>query len=872
MCLLDTELRFLACNEGLAAIGGRPREALIGRHLLEAVSEVPPQVVPLLRRTLETGEPTMGHEIVTRPGGRLRSFSLSCFRIALSPCRRGLGVAIAEMTKRREAQERVEMLLATKEMLDGSLDPELAAERLARLLVTRFADWCVVDLSPREGSPALNAIAHVDVTMLSVAQELRRRHLERDDVDEGIRRARLTGRAELTAEITEEALAEISNDPKHLGLVRALGLRSTMVVPLVARGRIIGVIRLAQTSAERRYDDTDLAMVRSIAARAALAIDNARLYRAEQEARRRAEQAAARVRRLQEVTTALSEATTPERVASIILHDALDALGAPRGVVMALSEDERSLETFEIAGPQRLSLPRRLSIDAPALVAVAFRTGAPQLCESGEAYLARFPDRAMPAPNGAIVAIPLILSAGRSIGAFAATFEGPRAFTAEERDFLITLGRQGAQALERARLHEAERRARLLAEEANRAKDEFLGVVSHELRTPLNAIVGWASLLLGKAQEGSMMDKGVRVIERNARAQAKIIDDILDVSRIITGKLRLELRPTDIEGALRAAADVVRTAADSKGVELVVEMPVELPEVAGDADRLQQIFWNLLSNAVKFTPTGGRVSARVEVRDGALVTTVTDTGEGIPAPFLPFVFDRFRQADASTSRRHGGLGLGLAIVRHLVELHGGEVSAESAGPGLGARFSVSLPLPVDRDSGVVERVAQPPPSSEDLAPPTASPLDGLRVLVVDDERDARDVIIAILTGRGAVVHAVGSAQDAVDALSTFAPDVLLSDIGMPLEDGFSLLRRVRALPSPFGSIPAIALTAYTRSSDARSAERAGFTAHLPKPVEANLLSTALLAAIGRAPARERGPTLRDAPASSSTRTRLSGRA
>ncbi|MFT3775419.1 MAG: GAF domain-containing protein [Minicystis sp.] len=849
VCLLDEELRFVACNAGLAAIGGKTREALIGRPLGEALPETPAEVLPLLRRALSAGEATMSHEIVVRPNGKRRCFVIDCFRVALAPGRRGVGVAVAEVTARREAQEHVEVLLATKEMLDGSLDPQVTAERLASFLVALSADWCVVDLAPRDGSPAITAIAHVEPEKVPLAYDLRGRYQAREDATHGFHQVMRTGRPELYAEVSDDLLAATAQDPEHLRLLRAVGVRSVMIVPLIARGRTIGALTLVRGRSDERYDRADMALCRSIAARAALAIDNARLYRAEQEARRRAEQAIARVKRLQEVATALSEAPTPERVATIVLRHALDALGAARGVVMALGEDGRTLEALAVSGSTKPGALRRVPIESPIPLAAAFRAGAPQICESGEVYRARFPDHFASPTAGAIVAIPLILSAGRSIGAFSAGFDEPRRFTAEERDFLIALGRQGAQALERARLHEAERRARLFAEEANRAKDEFLGVVSHELRTPLNAVMGWANLLLGKAPDGSLLDKGIRVIERNARAQAKIIDDILDVSRIVTGKLKLDLRPTDVESALRAAVDVVRPTAESKGVELSVRVPEDIPEVAGDPERLQQIFWNLLANAVKFTPAGGHVEAALAAEDGSVVAMVTDTGEGISTAFLPFVFDRFRQADASTSRRHGGLGLGLAIVRHLVEMHGGQVSAESDGPGRGARFTVSLPLPGERSSGVVLRSITPASGLEASNDLTVPPLDGLRVLIVDDEPDARDVMAAVLGRRGAIVEVAGSTGEALAAVTRFHPDVVLTDLGMPVDDGFSLLTRLRALPAPFGRIPAVALTAYARTADAVRARTAGFAAHVAKPADPNLLSVVLMSAAGKLPVK-----------------------
>ena len=389
-----------------------------------------------------------------------------------------------------------------------------------------------------------------------------------------------------------------------------------------------------------------------------------------------------------------------------------------------------------------------------------------------------------------------------------------------------------------ALLGEAERRARHDAEEANRARDDFLGVVSHELRTPLNAIVGWAHLLRDKTGEQALVARGIQVIERNAQAQTRLIEDLLDVSQIISGKLKLRRRLVDPAAVVRRAVEVIQPAADAKEVRLAIRVDGKLPGVVGDPDRLQQIAWNLLSNAVKFTLKGGRVEIALEGGPSDVRIAVSDTGAGIDPAFLPFVFDRFRQADSSAAREHGGLGLGLAIVRHLVELHGGSVRAESAGAGRGATFTVHLPIPAGRAPARPETCAH----REDQA---SVPLSGMRVLVIEDELDAREVTAEMLRSFGAAVHAVGSSDEALEDIDRFGPDVLLADIAMPGEDGFALLRRVRALPSPYARIPAVALTAYAQDDDVRKAIFAGFQAHLAKPVDPTLLSFLLANAVGR---------------------------
>ncbi|HEU4406959.1 MAG TPA: ATP-binding protein [Polyangiaceae bacterium] len=394
---------------------------------------------------------------------------------------------------------------------------------------------------------------------------------------------------------------------------------------------------------------------------------------------------------------------------------------------------------------------------------------------------------------------------------------------------------------DRVDLLERERAARERAEEAGRAKDEFLGVVSHELRTPLNAVLGWARLLQAGSLPADQQAKALEVIERNAAAQAQLIDDLLDVSGIIAGKLRLEPRPIDVAAAVGAAAEAVRPAAEAKALRFEADLDPSAGPVAGDAVRLQQIAWNLLSNAVKFTPRGGRVRARVARRGGHVELRVEDTGEGIPAAFLPHVFERFRQRDGSTTRRHGGLGLGLAIVKHLVELHGGRVWAESEGEGKGAAFTVELPLAAGPGAAARAPAAAPLPSS----PPG---LAGLRVLVVDDDADARALAASVLAGCGAAVRTAASAADALAEVRRERPDVVVSDVGMPGEDGYAFVRRLRALPpGEGGATPAAALTAYASATDRRAALAAGFQMHVAKPVEpADLLATvAALAAMPR---------------------------
>jgi PAS domain S-box-containing protein len=385
---------------------------------------------------------------------------------------------------------------------------------------------------------------------------------------------------------------------------------------------------------------------------------------------------------------------------------------------------------------------------------------------------------------------------------------------------------------ERQRLLESERAARSETERASRMKDEFLATLSHELRTPLNAVLGWATALRAGHFLTEELEQGLETIERNARVQAQIIEDLLDMSRIISGKVRLDVQRVDLPAVVAEAIETVRVSASAKGVRLqTIIDPVNAP-VTGDPNRLQQVFWNLLSNAIKFTPKGGRIQVLLERVDSHVEVSIIDTGEGISPEFLPYIFDRFQQADASTTRRHGGLGLGLAIVKQLVELHGGSVRVKSSGTGKGATFIVSLPLTVLHPLEEPWERVHPQSKPRDLPSIPAISLNNVSVLVIDDELDARNLLKLLLESAGAVVYLAQSAEQGMEHLLTKSVDVLICDIGMPDVDGYSLMRRIRALDdSQKSEVAAVALTAYARLEDRTEAMSAGFQNHLPKPVE-----------------------------------------
>ncbi|MFP5261267.1 MAG: PAS domain S-box protein [Blastocatellia bacterium] len=568
----------------------------------------------------------------------------------------GMRGVTMDISERKRAEEAQEFLAEASSVLASSLDYETTLASVAQLTVPRLADWCGVEIVEEDGRSRQLAVAHADPEKVKFALELSRRYPADPGSPVGVPNVLRTGKAEFYPEITEETLVAGTRDEEHLRLIGELGMRSAMIVPLVARGRTHGAITLVTAESEHRYDKADLALAEDLARRAAFAVDNARLYR------------------------------------------------------------------------------------------------------------------------------------------------------------------------------EA-RRARAEAEEANRAKDEFLATVSHELRTPLNAIIGWAHMLRHNKFDEPTTGRAMETIERNARSQARLIEDILDVSRIITGKLRMDVQPIELIPVIEASVDAVRPAAAAKEVRLQTILDPQAGPVSGDASRLQQVVWNLMSNAVKFTPRGGRIQVRLERVDSHIEIIVSDTGQGIAADLLPYIFERFRQGDSSSTRLHGGLGLGLAIVRHLVELHGGTVQAWSPGEGQGATFTVKLPLLIWH-RGVKQAESAHLAAYGGGALENAPRLDGLRVLVVDDEPDTRAMLKVMLEQFGAEAEVCASSAEALDRLEQWRPNVLVSDIEMPGEDGYQMIKKIRALePGRGGAIAAVALTAYARAEDRVRSLAAGYQMHLAKPVE-----------------------------------------
>ncbi|HMG53854.1 MAG TPA: ATP-binding protein, partial [Kofleriaceae bacterium] len=573
----------------------------------------------------------------------------------------GAVLVFRDVSAKKQAEDRRAFLAKATATLASSLDHEVVLARIAELAVPMLADWCVVEIvEPGGAAPRQLAIAHVDPAKVELARELRVRYPPDPAASTGVPNIIRTRRSELYTEIPAELLERAAVDSDHLRILRELDLRSAMAVPIIARGEVVGVITFVYTGHARRYAEADLAFVEDLAQRAGVAIDNARLYAAEQHARR-------------------------------------------------------------------------------------------------------------------------------------------------------------------------------AADVANHAKDEFLATVSHELRTPLNAILGWANMLSSGALDEPRVHRAIETIERNAVAMAQLIEDLLDVSRIISGKLRIDVQPVDVAAIAEAALESVRPAAAAKTISVREVLDTGGARVMGDPTRIQQILWNLLSNAVKFTGKGGLVDVVVRRVESSVELSVRDTGRGIAPRFLPHVFEAFRQAEGGATRSHGGLGLGLAITRQLVELHGGTIEAHSAGEGAGSQFTVRLPLaaiaaplPVPQRAGSRRPASRPALGSFERPPALVE----LRVLFVDDDEDARDIVRTVLEECGCVVRTADSVAAAMVAFIAEVPDVLVSDIGMPVEDGYALIRRVRALPaSQGGKVPAVALTAYARSDDRRRVLTEGFMMHMPKPVE-----------------------------------------
>ena len=549
----------------------------------------------------------------------------------------------------------------------------------------------------------------------------------------------------------------------------------------------------------------------------------------EQASRAQAEEAAELVRRLQVIIDISLMRSSLDQFLVDILHRIRDFMTADAVAILLMNEDKENLSVCAVVGLSDDD-SKGLSTPMSSLPGEIASTKAPLMVADLDMLGESLPGGRMHSLMGA----PLIVE-GDVIGVLEVLTEDPRTFTDNDLRLLQLVADRVALSMEHARLYEGEMTARFQAETANRMKDEFLATVSHELRSPLNAILGWVRLLREGSLDKEASQRALETIERSARTQNRIVSDLLDVSRIITGKLRLSIRPLEPSRIVESAVEAVRLAAEAKSIDLNLSLDRSVGPISGDPDRVQQIVWNLLSNAIKFTPHGGRVDVVLARVGSNAEITVRDTGPGISPDLLPYVFDRFRQGDASSTRRQGGLGLGLAIVRHLTELHGGTVTVQSEGRG--AAFTVSLPVvsAVMRPSGPLNRREASGNGG------SGAPLDGLKVLVVDDDPDSLELVRTVLSHNSAEVKVASSSRDALKILQDWIPDLLISDIEMPEMDGYGLILKMRTLEQQQGRrrLPAIALTAYGRMEDRMRALASGFQLHLSKPIDPLDLLTAV---------------------------------
>jgi signal transduction histidine kinase/ActR/RegA family two-component response regulator len=541
---------------------------------------------------------------------------------------------------------------------------------------------------------------------------------------------------------------------------------------------------------------------------------------------------AARTSRLHALTTALSEAVTVAAVGRAVVRRGRVVAGAVAANVSRLVEDGTVLETVHAEPDEETS--RQSALDEGLCSTEVIRTRLPLFVPSFDELQTKYWKSASAAADGGYVSsavLPLLVE-GSVIGVLSFHFTVPVSFDEEYQALLISVAQHCAQALDRARLYESAQQARDEAEAANRLKDDFLSIVSHELRTPLNSILGWASILQRPGVDPQVTARALHSIRENATRQAKLVDDLLDFSRIVAGHLVLDLQTLNLADVLRSAVETMLPVAAANRVALRCPDLAET-KVVGDLRRVEQVFLNLLGNALKFTPAGGSVEIAVSTAGGWAEIRVKDTGIGVEPAFLPHVFERFRQADSTATRSHDGLGLGLSIAKQLVEAHRGSIAVESEGRGRGTTFIVRLPSETMVAEPVREnRAIRLAPAVPDDATPVPASLDGVRVLLVDDEADTREILAHALTRAGATVYAAAGCLEALETLNRTPIDVLLSDIAMPGEDGYDLIRKVRNSPDRrIASVPAAAVTAHVRADERRRAVEGGFQEHVPKPVD-----------------------------------------
>jgi PAS domain S-box-containing protein len=837
-------------NRGAERIFGYSAQEAIGRSVTLIIPTDRLQEEDTVLNRIRAGQGVELETVRRRKDGSLRDISLT-----ISPVRDGSGRIVGaskiarDITerKRREAEladlhTRLRSLVDASALLLGAPDAKsvrVAALDIGRRLIEAdaYAIW------QRDGDAW--RMVHAE----GVSEGFSRRSVDPSHPDAD----RL-----LQAPLVVTDVASLPLLEPQLEAYQREGVASLLVCPMgPARSRNATIVFYWHT--RRTFRDVEIETAQTLANLASVALTTADLYERQRALRRSAETAGRRMAFLADATAVLSRSLDYEDTLAAVARLAVPTI-ADWCAVDIIGDDGR-LERLAMAheDPSKLELVRELERrypadpTAPGGSAGVVRTGKPVLLEViGAAELAAAARdeehrRILDALQlRSYICVPLVTPNG-TFGAL--TFvqaQSGRQYAADDLQFAQSVAARASLAIDNARAYRR-------ANEANRLKDEFLATLSHELRTPLNAVLGYAQMLEMGMLSPERRTHAISVLLRNGETLSQIINDVLDISRITAGKLRLRVEPTDLAGILADAVATVQPAADARGVILNTLVDETVPPVSGDPDRLQQVCWNLLSNAVKFTPRGGHVQVRLERADAADPATdptvqisVSDTGRGIDPEFLPHIFERFRQADSRVSREQGGLGLGLAIVRELIQLHGGTVSAASKGPGTGTTFRVVLPAMALQPKHLPRAGSA---ADEARALPSSRRLDGVRVLAVDDEEDSLDLLRTVLEDAGARVTTARSAASALDELRAGIHDVLLADIGMPRMDGLELIRTVRdALPEPTNRLPAAALTAYARAEDRISALASGFQMHIPKPVNAVELVIAVSALARRRPA------------------------